>query len=369
MAPTLSVTRQRQVRRRLSAVEPSRLSKRLSAVRRRGFSRWAVLTSLCLLLAVAFLLAGNAPVTRSQSAAGESCRYFAQTEHYVCDAFLECFDARGGLEIFGYPLSEPFFDLAHDGLRVQYFQRARMEFHPGNPPLYQVQLGLLIDELGYSWPPVSIDDIPAPDDPNHRYFPETQHVVSHAFLDAFREKGGLDIFGYPRSDFLFEDGKVVQYFQRARMEWDRDNAKRPIQLTNVGELYIERLGIPPECRGPVPQEQVSGGLRGEAQHGAGDCASPTDLGKHRHRHAQRAGGCRWSGSRCRACRCPHSRRDHRCAGDSFKPPGQRAECQCFGALPHHRPDRNADRLHLRERRERAASRGCNILSPRSLPGG
>jgi hypothetical protein len=214
-----------------------------------------VLTALCLITVVAVSLLGTAPITHSQSKANETCRYFTRTGHYVCDAFLECFDTRGGLEIFGYPLSEPFFDVTHDGLQVQYFQRARMELHPGNLPPYQVQLGLLIDELGYSWPPVSIDDIPAPDDPAHRYFPETQHVVSHAFLDAFRAKGGLDVFGYPRSEFLFEDGKVVQYFQRARMEWDRNNAQRPIQLNNVGELYIERFGIPPECRAPVPRNR------------------------------------------------------------------------------------------------------------------
>jgi len=255
MAPTQSVTRQRQVRRRLGPAEASSLSRQLHAARRRGFSRRAVLTSCSVIAAVAFLLVGNAPITRSQSKASETCRYFARTGHYVCDAFLDCFDTRGGLEIFGFPLSEPFFDMTHDGLQVQYFQRARMELHPGNPPPYQVQLGLLIDELGYSSPPVSIDDIPAPDDPAHRYFPETQHVVSHAFLDAFRAKGGLDVFGYPRSEFLFEDGRVVQYFQRARMEWDRNDAKRPIQLTNVGELYIERFGIPPECRAPVPRNR------------------------------------------------------------------------------------------------------------------
>jgi hypothetical protein len=186
---------------------------------------------------------GSMPTRGVQPGPGQNCRYFDQTGHWVCDQFLEHFDTRGQLEIFGYPLSEQFTDQTRGGLLVQYFQRARMEFRPDNPRAYRVQLGLLIDELGYRFPPVSPDQIPAPDDPAHHYFPETQHVVSYAFLDTFREKGGLDIFGYPRSDFMFEDGIVVQYFQRARMEWHRNQPGQPVRLTNVVEWYIDRIPV------------------------------------------------------------------------------------------------------------------------------
>jgi hypothetical protein len=212
-------------------------------------------TLRCLLI-VAIALPGFRPlVVHAQSVPGQECRYFPETGHHVCDEFLTFFLARGNLEIFGYPLSEAFKDPAHEGRRVQYFQRARMEWHPDNSPAYQVQLGLLIDELGYRFPPVSPEEIPAPEDPAHHYFPETGHVVSLVFLDAFREKGGLDIFGYPRSEFLYEDGKVVQYFQRARMEWDRANVKQPIRLANVGEMYIERFPVPREYLRPTSEHR------------------------------------------------------------------------------------------------------------------
>jgi hypothetical protein len=201
---------------------------------------------------------GHPPVTRSQSGVEHECRYFSKTGHFVCDEFLDYFQSRGGLEIFGYPLSERFEDASRGGLQVQYFQRARMEWHPSNPTPYQVQLGLLIDELGYQYPPVPAEEIPAPDDPAHHYFPETRHVVSFAFLDAFREKGGLDIFGYPRSEFMYEDGKVVQYFQRARMEWDRNRPDQPILLANIGEMYVERFGIPPKHRAPADRNRYEG---------------------------------------------------------------------------------------------------------------
>jgi hypothetical protein len=174
------------------------------------------------------------------------CQYFPETGHYVCGEFLDFFETRGGLEIFGHPLTEAFDD-PRLSREVQYFQRARMEWHPHNTEPYQIQLGLLIDDLGYRFPPVLPEQIPASNSALHYYFPETEHVVSYEFLNYFHEKGGLDIFGYPRSEFLYEDGYIVQYFQRARMEWHPETPSGPqMRLTNLGEIYIERFGVPEE---------------------------------------------------------------------------------------------------------------------------
>ncbi|MCK4472452.1 MAG: murein L,D-transpeptidase, partial [Anaerolineae bacterium] len=174
--------------------------------------------SLLVIAVLVVVLLGSVPATYAQTPTG-NCRYFVQTGHYVCDEFLEFYDTRGGSEIFGFPLTEAFEDSVLR-LRVQYFQCTRMEWHPNNPAPYKVQLGLLADELigklGYHFPPVLAEQIPAFNNDVHHYFSETGHVVSHAFLKYFREKGGVDIFGYPRSEFMLEDGYVVQYFQRAR---------------------------------------------------------------------------------------------------------------------------------------------------------
>ena len=99
---------------------------------------------------------------RHVQAQSDDCRYFEETGHYVCGDFLEFYDTRGGLENFGYPLTESFDDPAR-GLRVQYFQRARMEWHPYNPAPYTVQLGLLVDDLGYEFPAAQRTQIPALD--------------------------------------------------------------------------------------------------------------------------------------------------------------------------------------------------------------
>lgn len=200
---------------------------------------------LTVLLILGVLLLGAGSVGEAQTSPERTCRYFPKTGHYVCDKFLDFFETRGALEIFGYPLTVDFVDRAHGGLRVQYFQRARMEEHPYNAPPYDVQLGLLVDELDYKYPGVRPEATPAPDDPAHLYFPETEHVVSYAFLDFFRENGGLDIFGFPRSEMVYEDGVVVQYFQRARMVWHREKPPgQQIVLSKIGERYVERSDIP-----------------------------------------------------------------------------------------------------------------------------
>ena len=182
------------------------------------------------------LLIGGVAVAVSRAQA-QNCHFVNDTGHWICNEFLEFYEERGGLEIFGYPLTEATDDPAL-GLRVQYFQRARMELHPYNQGRYKVQLGLLVDELGYSYPLASAGEISTSPDPNHQYFPETGHVVSYAFLKYFREMGGVDIFGYPRSEIVYEDGYYVQYFQRARMEWHPENpVGSQVYLTNIGEIY------------------------------------------------------------------------------------------------------------------------------------
>ncbi len=204
--------------------------------------------STVVLLMMTLLLSGLAAAPPQVT--GGNCRYFTETGHYVCDEFLQFFETRGGFEIFGSPISEAFEDPAR-GLRVQYFQRARMEWHPYNPDPYKVQLGLLADELGYVYPPARPEQVPAFNSALHRYFAETGHVVSYTFLEYF-DKYGVDIFGYPRSEFMYEGGRIVQYFQRARMEWYPENAASPMRLAHLGEIYLERFPIPEQYTRPQP---------------------------------------------------------------------------------------------------------------------
>ena len=158
-------------------------------------------------------------------------RYFPETGYTVIGGFLDFWEHRGGLDIFGYPISNEFRE---GNFTVQYFQRARFEWHPENPPNYRVQLGLLGQRVyGRIDPPVT--DWTTPWCRTQRYFHETGHVVSNAFLEFFDRHGGLDIFGYPISEATYEGNRIVQYFQRARMEWHPENPDpHKVQLGLLG---------------------------------------------------------------------------------------------------------------------------------------
>lgn len=72
--------------------------------------------------------------------------FFAPTGHTLSGPFLGYWQGRGGLAVFGYPLSEPFDELSSEDGRsytVQYFERARFEYHPDLAATYQVSLGHL----------------------------------------------------------------------------------------------------------------------------------------------------------------------------------------------------------------------------------
>ena len=105
--------------------------------------------------------------------AGE--RFFPETGHSISGAFYDFWRKRGGLSLFGYPVSEPIQEVSSaDGqtYTVQYFERARFEHHPEELPwfyreqtevyglrlraLYEVQLGDLgrqmAERRGYRFP-------------------------------------------------------------------------------------------------------------------------------------------------------------------------------------------------------------------------
>ncbi len=70
--------------------------------------------------------------------------FFPTTGHNVAPRFLRYWQGNGGLAQFGYPLGEAFTETLEDGqsYTVQYFERARFEYHPehGGTP-YEVLLG------------------------------------------------------------------------------------------------------------------------------------------------------------------------------------------------------------------------------------
>ncbi|MEP7187990.1 MAG: VanW family protein [Roseiflexaceae bacterium] len=171
--------------------------------------------------------------------------FFPETGHNVGLAIKRFYDTHGGIDIFGLPLTEVFEE---EGLKVQYFERARFELHPELPPEFYVSLTLLgqhftegRSEPGFQW----IATNPGGD---RTYFPESGHTLGGAFAGFWQGRGGLAAFGYPISEEFGEinaqDGQfyTVQYFQRARFQYNPDKVGTPyeVQLGQLGRQFLDQ---------------------------------------------------------------------------------------------------------------------------------
>ena len=88
--------------------------------------------------------------------------WFPETKHSISGKILEYWNKYGGLQQFGFPLSEAFQEIsATDGktYTVQYFERNRFELHPEKQAPYEVELGLLGVQL-YKAQPIAADKLP-----------------------------------------------------------------------------------------------------------------------------------------------------------------------------------------------------------------
>jgi hypothetical protein len=155
--------------------------------------------------------------------------YFPVVGHTLRGGFRDYWNSHGGLAQFGYPIAEEFREASHtDGKSyiVQYFERARFEWHPENRPPFDVLLGLLgrtITQGRENEPPFR----PAPPQttPGYTYFRPTGHNLAPEFAPYWKTHGGLPVYGYPISEAFNEisptDGKshLVQYVERNRLEY------------------------------------------------------------------------------------------------------------------------------------------------------
>ncbi len=161
-------------------------------------------------------------------------RFFPETGQYVSPPFTEPWARGGGVAIYGLPLTPAF---EQGGLLVQWFERARFERDPQQPAGGPIQFGQLGRESRQPDPP-----LPGPPDGDRRFFPETGHSIGGPFRDFWERNGGLAQFGYPLTEEIPEDGRMVQWFERARFEAHPEAAGGPnqIQLTQLGRILWQR---------------------------------------------------------------------------------------------------------------------------------
>jgi uncharacterized protein YkwD len=187
---------------------------------------------LAALLAQPFQASATAPLAPPASEL-----YLAPTGQTIQGAFLQTFQ-KYGLEAIGYPLTS---ELNEGGRTVQYFERVKMEYYPelaaqGTPVLF-TRLGADIS-AGSSFPTVkSFAPIAF-----KTYFAQTGHSLAEPFLSFWRNNGDVNLFGYPISEVIWQDGMQVQWFERARMEYHPELAAKgyAVQLTLLGTMAYSR---------------------------------------------------------------------------------------------------------------------------------
>jgi hypothetical protein len=191
------------------------------------------------------------------------CAFMPETGHNVHGVFLTYYRAHNGAENFGAPLTEALWE--RDRI-VQYFERARFEFHPENPEPYRVQVSMLGDLYSSTDVPMKSGAIPPANNPNFRYFPESGQMISFAIKEYFDKSGGTEILGYPTSSLRFESGSFVQYFQKQRLVWNpAEPSANKVRPSPVGRVALDwryatdykwRARMPNDWCGTLPKEST-----------------------------------------------------------------------------------------------------------------
>ena len=152
-------------------------------------------------------------------------RYFADSGHILQGGFRDFWESRQGDILLGLPLTEEFAEQYTDGAleTVQYFERGVLEYHPDAPAGHQITLR----ECG---------DHPARRAPIHPARPARRPGVpgdrlcrGRRVLALLARHGRRAHFGNPLSPPVIEDGRTVQYFERARFESHPEFVGRPMR--------------------------------------------------------------------------------------------------------------------------------------------
>ncbi|NOH04347.1 MAG: hypothetical protein HND47_21425 [Chloroflexi bacterium] len=173
-------------------------------------------------------------------------QYFNDTGHNVTGEFLKFYNSNPNATfLYGYPITEQI--TSKDGKTVQYFQRARFEYRADLPEGQRVQLTLLGRETYVSAGMLNVNNTFA-----CRTYVETGFSVCFAFLEFFDKYGGVSQFGYPISGFEYHENKLVQYFEKTRLEWQpwMPEGQRVV-VSDLGRVYFDQLGEDPALLNPT----------------------------------------------------------------------------------------------------------------------
>ncbi len=186
------------------------------------------------ILCTVFLAGGFLPA-RAQQTGGY---YFNETGHNVIGDFWTFYQSvSDAAVVFGLPITEQFVTADGSGLTVQYFEKVRFELYPDKPVGQRVQVSALGTKLyAAGTPSVNVTTTGACRVING-------FGVCYDFLTFYDLHGGAARFGNPISAFEFQsDGRIVQYFERARFDWHPEMpAGQNVTLADYGRIYFDKV--------------------------------------------------------------------------------------------------------------------------------
>ena len=161
--------------------------------------------------------------------------YVGDTGHYLGGACLAWWRQHGGERALGWPVTE----LERiDGTDVQFFERGALaRERPGNSAFAVRPVG-----LGHTWAN-AIDgaslETTRGDSTSAYWFRRSGRGVHPAFWRTFVDNGGAFAFGYPISNAVVRDGRLAQWFARARMRETDDG----VVVDDLGFWEAVRLRV------------------------------------------------------------------------------------------------------------------------------
>ena len=207
---------------------------------------------LLLFLALGLIFRFAVPV----SALKADSLYVPETGHWIWGEFLEAYNANPDPQFyFGNPITDDFVD-AGTKAHVQYFEKAVFELveTEDGSRIRLLPLGpLLHDDQN------QLADIPN-EGPSCRSF-SSGYNTCYAFLQFYDSFDGSNRFGLPISKVEIIDGRFVQYFEYARMEWWPDlPAGQRVKLSDLGRIYFDKVVADPKLLKPSPPPEATGSL-------------------------------------------------------------------------------------------------------------
>ncbi len=183
----------------------------------------------------------DAPPLDDASPLGTGFTFVSQTKHNIPDPIAKYWKDKGGVPMFGYPLSEVFVRKANGETHVyQYFERVLFEYLPDSGGVALAPLGSWFGEVNGPYDTVDPFDSTA----KKRYVAATQHSIGGGILQWYAANGDADMFGAPISEempYTTPDGRKVtaQLFERARIEIDASGA---VTLGRLGAEWLSQRG-------------------------------------------------------------------------------------------------------------------------------